>query len=116
MVVRIGDTADNYRIMLYLLYSYPVGYRIVRFEIALGSGYHIYIFIYIGILHHIWYQRHLGKEVQAVTKNFVIIAKQYIVIIAKQYICTNNKGSCTVSGFLSSLSAVCEETRGNKIQ
>ena len=108
LVVRIGDTADNYRIMLYLLYSYPVGYRIVRFEIALGSGYHIYIFIYIGILHHIWYQRHLGKEVQAVTKNFVIIAKQYI--------CTNNKGSCTVSGFLSSLSAVCEETRGNKIQ
>ena len=42
VVARIGDTADNYRIMFYLLYSYPVRYRIIRFEIALGSGYHIY--------------------------------------------------------------------------
>ena len=46
LVVRIGDTADNYRIMLYLLYSYPVGCRVMQFEIALGSGYHIYIYLY----------------------------------------------------------------------
>ena len=46
LVVRTRDTADNYRIMFYLLYSYPVGCRDMQFEIALGSGYHIYIYLY----------------------------------------------------------------------